>query len=75
MRSFASLIESFGGPARFAESVGVTASHAGVMKTRDSIPPEYWPRVVAAAQARGVNGVSYEALALIAASKREGAAA
>jgi hypothetical protein len=33
------------------------------MKTRASIPPEYWGKVVSAAVRRGIDGLSLELLA------------
>lgn len=67
MWTYASLIDAFGGPAKFSEAVGVTRVHAGVMKTRDSIAPEYWPAIVAAARQRRIEGVTAETLMEIAA--------
>jgi len=72
MNSFAALIETFGGPARFATAIGIAPSHAGVMKSRNSVPAEYWPRVVAAANTSGIS-VSYESLAHLAAKRGEAA--
>ena len=34
------------------------------MKLRGSIPVEHWQRLVAAAQARGIEGVTFETLTL-----------
>lgn len=55
---------------RVADAAGVDASHVRTMKARDSIPPAYWQSVVAAAVAAGVEGVSFEVLARLAADKR-----
>jgi hypothetical protein len=74
MDTFSSIIDAFGGPARFAGAINISANHAGVMKARDSIPPEYWPRVVKAADIYGKPEITFEALALIAAKRREAAA-
>lgn len=65
MDSFASIITAFGGPADFARAIGITANHAGVMKSRDYIGSEYWGRTVRAAKRQGVEGVSLETLARI----------
>ena len=74
MPTFSSIIDSFGGPAQFAVALGITANHAGVMKARNSIPPEYWSRLVAAAAERGIDGVTLEALAAFAERRRPTAA-
>jgi hypothetical protein len=37
------------------------------MKTRDSIPPEYWPAIVSAAKKLGIEGITADALMDIAA--------
>jgi len=66
MRTFDDVITAFGGPARFAEAIGIKPFHAQTMKTRGSIPPGYWVRVVKAAGARGIKGITPESLAKIA---------
>lgn len=52
MNSFEDIIAAFGGPAKFAAAIGIKPFHAQTMKTRGSIPPTYWSRVVAAAAER-----------------------
>lgn len=74
MESFQSVIEALGGPPSFAEAIGVTENHARVMKSRNSIPAEYWHPIVLAAQAKGLADITHEALARIAAAKRKAAA-
>jgi hypothetical protein len=69
METFTEIIDGFGGPARFAEALGITASHAGVMKQRQSIPPEYWPTLIEAAKARHIEGVTAETLVALAADR------
>lgn len=69
MRTFVSVIEAFGGAAHFAAELAIPASHARVMKWRDSIPPRYWSRTVNKAAALGIQGVTYEILAAIAARR------
>ncbi len=39
--------------ATFAADVGVAYSHAQIMRYRNSISADFWPRVVAAAKRRG----------------------
>jgi hypothetical protein len=70
MDSFSDLIDKLGGAAAVAVVLGIPESHARTMKARDSIPVERWERVVGAAKARGLSGVTYEALTKLAASKR-----
>lgn len=75
MRTFAEVVNAFGGPARFAEAIGIPAFHAQTMKTRDSIPATYWSDVVEAAKQARIKGISLELLAEIAAEKRPAARA
>lgn len=63
MDSFAAVIDSFGGPLKFATAVGLRDSHARAMKSRNSIPADYWPEVVAAAATHSVHGISLDLLA------------
>lgn len=67
MDSFRDIFAAFGGPAKLADAIGIKAFHAQTMKTRDSIPPEYWPAVIGAASARGIEGITADALMQIAA--------
>lgn len=70
MQTFASIIDAFGGYAKFARAIGVDKlGTVSAWKTRDSIPSSYWRRVVAAAEKEGVAGVSLEALSAIAESR------
>lgn len=71
MRSFDDVFAKFGGPARFAEAIGIPAFHAQTMKQRGSIPPGYWARTVAAAKAARIGGITLDALAEIAAAKAD----
>lgn len=57
--------------AEFARDIGIKPTHAQVMKLRDSIPPAYWSKVVAAATERGIDDVTLELLAAIAAARQE----
>lgn len=38
----------------FAEDIGVDYQHAATMKQRNSISPDFWPRVLRAAQTVGI---------------------
>lgn len=51
MKSFDDIISAFGGPAKFGRAIGITGERAAEMRRRGSIPPDYWPRVLAAAAA------------------------
>lgn len=71
MRTFEDIFTAFGGPARFAEAVGIEAFHAQTMKARDSIPAAHWSKVVAAAADRGIDWVTLEVLAELAEAKAD----
>lgn len=49
----------------FADDIGETYNTTKAMRRRGSIPVEYWPRVVASAVARGIEGISYETLTIL----------
>lgn len=49
----------------FAREAGIKPSHFQTMRARSSIPVDYWPGVVAAARARRIDGIDYEALTLM----------
>lgn len=51
--------------AEFARDAGIAPKHASTMKARNSIPDDYRPGVIDAAQRRGFEGVTYERLTLI----------
>lgn len=64
----------------FARDIGIKPTHATVMKLRGSIPPDHWPAVVAAAEDRGIKGITLETLtelrkAKFGAPQKQGAAA
>lgn len=71
MRSVDEIFEAFGGPASVGRAIGKPTEHAGVMKARRSIPVAYWPALVSAARERGLNGITFEALALLHATEPE----
>lgn len=71
VETFGGIIDAFGGAAAFGAAIGIADSHARTMKARSSIPPSWWPRVVAEARARNLTWITYETLAgLVAAEKR-----
>jgi len=47
---------------KLAEVLALDESHVRTMKTRNSIAPEHWSAIVAAAAQRGIAGVSHETL-------------
>jgi hypothetical protein len=51
---FAAIIDAFGGPLSFSREIGIPASHARAMKTRNSIAPRYWPVLISKARDRGM---------------------
>jgi hypothetical protein len=61
MRTFSDVIEAFG-VAVVADILKLEESHVRVMKTRESIPPEYWGALLEAAPRRGIRGLDYEKL-------------
>lgn len=69
MRTFEEVFEAFGGPAALSKETGIPTYHTQTMKTRGSIPPGYWSEVVDAAARLGIEGVTLETLAAIAAAK------
>lgn len=75
MKSFSELIDKFGGAPAFADKIGIPASHARTMKARDSIPPEHWPAVIAAAQVSGDEPITMEQLLMLRAARKTAVAA
>ncbi|HAU29826.1 MAG TPA: hypothetical protein DCW68_06950 [Rhodospirillaceae bacterium] len=73
MQTYSEIINKWPSIADFAVDVDVYVGLAAVWKHRNSIPPRYWQAIVSAASARGIEGVSIELFATIAASKREAA--
>jgi hypothetical protein len=63
MDTFSAVIDSFGGPGKFAAAIGIEPGHARAMKTRNSIPSEYWHEVVTAAVRLKIQGVTLALLA------------
>jgi hypothetical protein len=62
-RTIPELITAFGGPTDFADVIGKNPSTASEMKRSESVRVSYWPRIVEAAQERGIPGVTLETLA------------
>lgn len=70
METFEDIFAAFGGPARYADAIGIRDFHAQTMKQRGSIPPAYWSDTVKAANERDIEGVTLERLAQMAKAKR-----
>jgi hypothetical protein len=62
MQSVPELIDAFGGPTSFSQVIGKRPSTASEMKRNRSIPVDYWPKVIAVAAERGIDGVTAEML-------------
>ncbi|WP_373325086.1 carph-isopro domain-containing protein [Methylobacterium organophilum] len=75
METVADIFAALGGPSAVARTLGVRQSTASEMKRRNSIPPEYWVRLVGAAQAKGIDDLSFERLAIVHAEARSKASA
>lgn len=63
MKDHADIIALWPNFQSFADDLAIKRNHGRVMKARASIPPEYWPVVVRAAEERGIPGISLEVLA------------
>jgi len=53
MKDVSQIITDLGGPTAFGRAIGVGTSTASEMKRRKSIPVQYWPSVIAAADQIG----------------------
>jgi hypothetical protein len=62
MQSVSNIFETLGGPTRVAKMLDVGFTTASEMKRRGSIPVKYWPRLVAACESQGIDGITYERL-------------
>jgi hypothetical protein len=62
------LFEALGGPAEVGRMISVTTEHAASMRRRGSIPSAYWLLLVTKAAERGIEGVTLEVLAKLAAT-------
>lgn len=71
METVTAIIDKFGGTNSFALAIGTSQQNVTNMKARGSIPQGFWKATVKAAQQRGVDGVSLEILAELAARRRE----
>ncbi|MCW6509793.1 carph-isopro domain-containing protein [Lichenifustis flavocetrariae] len=70
MRTFSDVIDDLGGYLAVAEAIAVPKGTASAMKTRQSIPSEYWDGLVTLARRLGRDDVTFEVLAEISAQRR-----
>ena len=73
MPTFASIINLWETPAQLAEDLGEEVGTVRQWRNRDSLPDRVWKKTVEAAQARGLEGVTLEVLAEIAAQQARAA--
>jgi hypothetical protein len=69
--SFSQIIDQWPTVAAFADSMGVPYQTASAMKRRNSIDPDYWERLIQQCEKRGIEGVTWELLAKLAAGITE----
>jgi len=65
MTTVRDIISKWPSASEMARDLGLRrAGHGAMMKMRGSIPPQHWPKLVEAAAQRGIEGVTFEALAV-----------
>lgn len=62
MNTVEDVFVGFGGTSAFAGAMGLNLSTASEMRRRSSIPVRYWPKLVAVALERDINGVTNDSL-------------
>jgi hypothetical protein len=62
MMTVADIFDAFKGPAAIGRAIGKSTEHAASMRRRASIPVRYWPRLINAARAAGIDGINHETL-------------
>jgi len=62
MKSVDDVFSLLGGVTVVGRIIGKRAEHAGVMKTRGSIPVSYWPALIAAAKKYGVPEITSDSV-------------
>lgn len=70
LQSFASVIDSFEGPASFARAVGMTPGAAKQARRRDSLAAEWFSATARAARQKGLPHITETALADLAEKRR-----
>lgn len=66
------LFDHFDGPTDFGKAIGVSRQAAFNMMNRKSVPPRWWVVLIECAKQRKINGVTYDALARLAATPHNG---
>lgn len=74
MRTFSDIVSLWPTATELAADIGENDGTVRQWKNRDSIPAEYWPKVIAAAAKRRFVGVTAELMAQIAARPKRRAA-
>lgn len=65
MTTVRDIISKWPSASEMARDLGLRrAGHGAMMKMRGSIPPQHWPKLVEAAAQRGIEGVTFEVLAV-----------
>jgi hypothetical protein len=67
MRSFSDVISAWPGRGALAADCGTTYGVVKQWERRNSVPAEYWLRLIQGAEARGIRGLTLRLLAEIAA--------
>jgi len=68
MRNVSDVIQNLGGPNAIASDLNLPTTTVASWRDRNSIPPVYWPQVVAAAEAKKIK-ITLEALAAMAVAR------
>ena len=66
MKTYADIIDRWPSLRAFADDIGVPYGTAQLMRHRNGIAPRHWRRLEAAAQRRGISGVTVQLLSEIA---------
>lgn len=66
MKDVATVLDALGGVTAASISLKLPLGTVSAWKTRNSIPFEYWDRIVTVARRRGEDGITFDALAGIA---------
>ena len=74
MDDFPSIIAAWPSLKEFGDDLGVPKGNVKQWRRRRSIPAPYWQRLVDAAQARRIAGITLEKLAALAAAEQRQAA-
>lgn len=69
MQTFSEVIDKWPSDADFGADIGVDTNHVRVMRSRDSIPSNYWMEVVDSANRRKIDGVTHEILSKLSSLK------